>query len=278
MTLFQQMVSKVTSSNHYNKMMRFVKPLEEHFGINHFWYYRVTNTGLYSYVGTHAKWNEKCLGERDDMLKGPYLRHPDTLTSGVSLMKNSSGPTFNEIITTASEDFGINFNLHLLKKTNEGAEGFGFATHQNLHVNDEYLINELPLLTKFIKQFRQENSKIFYLIHDNPIDLNQIMGSAFYESNQPLTFPKKSKNREEFIRKLGDYDEMMALTPQEKLIFMELANGFSAPYIANKLFLSTRTIENYIANIKLKLLVDTKMELIEMSKEFSSLQKLNLNF
>jgi DNA-binding CsgD family transcriptional regulator len=275
MTDFQQMLNKVTSSVHHNKMMTFVKPLEEHFGINHFWYYRVTNTGQYSYVGTHAKWNEGCLGEREDLLKGPYLHHPDTLVSGISLMKNIADPSFIEEITNASEKFGINFNFQLLKKTADGVEGYGFATHEKFQVNDGYLLNELPLLTSFIKQFRKSNSKILDIVFDNSIDLTSILGSAFYKNDQASTYPI---NREDFLRKIGGYEGILDLTPQEMLVFNVLANGYSAPYVAKKLSLSTRTIENYIATIKEKLFVDSKIELIEMSKDFASTQKLHLDF
>jgi DNA-binding CsgD family transcriptional regulator len=255
--------------------MRFIQPLEDHFGVNHFWYYRITNSGQYSYVGSHAKWNEGCLGERNDLLKGPYLRHPDTVTSGISLMKNTSDPSFTEVLATASEQFGINFNIHLLKKTAEGVEGYGFATHQKFQVSDNHLLNELPLLIRFAKQFRKENAKIFDIIFDNSVDLTSILGSSFYKGYHTPSFPK---DREDFIRKMGAYEEILALSTQEMLIFKALANGFTAPYISKKLFLSTRTIENYIANIKQKLFVDSKIELIELAKEFTSLEKIQLDF
>jgi hypothetical protein len=37
-------------------MQRFAAPLKECFSINHFWYYRIIDSGLYSYMGTHTAW------------------------------------------------------------------------------------------------------------------------------------------------------------------------------------------------------------------------------
>ncbi len=104
------MSHKVTSSLYHNRMIKSVLPLEEHFGVNHFWYYRVTRSGHYCFVGTHTLWNEFSFAH-DVFGKFPYLRHPDTLSSGISLMKNIQNDPYMELLNTAAEQFDINLHL-----------------------------------------------------------------------------------------------------------------------------------------------------------------------
>lgn len=273
MTPFQYMDRKVTSSAYHNKMMRMGKLLEDHFGINHFWYYRVTNSGHYCYLGTHTAWNEFSFAH-DMFGKFPYLRHPNSLTDGISLIKNATNDPLQEFLSTASHQFNINFNIHLLKKTSEYVEGYGFGTHTKLHLRDEHLLNELSLLKQFIKCFREENKNIFKIIYDNQVDLASHIGPTFYENTNPF---KLSKNRDDFLKKIG-FEEVLTLSSQERQVFKSLANGFPAQHIAKELFLSKRTVEHYIEKIKDKLFINSRVELIEKAKEFVAIDLSPLDF
>lgn len=273
MTPFQLMNHKVTSSVYHNKMMRYVKLLENYLGVNHFWYYRITNEGRYSYVGTHNGWNEFTFGS-DAFSKSAYLRHPDSLLPGISLMKNIVYDPYMDLLNTAVEEFGLNFHIHLLKKIPEGVEGYGFATHSKLRLKDEHLLNELPLLKQFIKQFHEENTNIFKIIDANQVDLASHIGSVFYEN---AMHSNVLKNRDEFLRKMG-FEKILSLSAQEKRVFKALASGFTAQHIAKGLFLSKRTIEHYIENIKDKLFIDSRIELIEKAKEFAAIDQPHLVF
>lgn len=258
---FQQMYDKVSSSKHYNKMIRFLKPLNDHFGVNHFWYNRITCSGHYSFIGNHARWNEFFFSQ-DLIGKVPYFRHPDVVPQGISLMKNSA--EFNELYTIAAEKFGINFNVFLLKRTIEGIEGFGFGTYQKLGLKDEFLLNELPLLTSFIKQFREENKNVFNIAYDNQVDVASHLGESFFQNERK---GNAALNRNSFLKDIG-FEKVLSLSKQERAILKFSSNGFSAPYIAKELNLSSRTVEHYIDNIKQKLDVYSKDELIIKAKKF----------
>ena len=265
MTLFHEMLRKTTSSAHHDKMMRFVVPLKDHFGINHFWYYRVTNSGHYSFLGSHTKWTEFCYAE--NMVNHfPCLRHPNSLQNGISLMKKTSNTDYRNVLKSARNKFNINFNIQLLKKNPEGIEGFGFATRYDQRIGDEKLLNELPLLSYFIERFRKEHVKLFQLLHDNQVDLSSHLGPLFHEKQKVLQIPY---NRELFLKKMG-FAAVLSLTKREKDILKYFSHGHSASYIADQLYLSSRTVENYISNIKCKLSCFSKVELIEISKELAS--------
>jgi DNA-binding CsgD family transcriptional regulator len=261
---FHEMLRKVTSSPSYDSMLCFVANLHPLFGINHFWYYRITNSGHYSYLGTHARWNEFCF---DTALLGnfPCLRHPNALPRGINLMKADASGSYKELLQTAWEKFNINFNINLLRNIPQGVEAFGFATCYNDPRAEERLINSFPYLRHFAVEFRKRYKKLFHLLDDYQINLSSELGTLFYEFPKGHAFPC---DRKEFLRKMG-LESILSLTSREKEIF--LLSNYPAPYIAQRLELSQKTVENNLLVIKEKLACDSKVTLIQKQEELTAL-------
>lgn len=263
MNPFQAMLQKVTSSRHHDQMLRFAAPLDEHFGINHFWYYSIKNTGEYCFLGTHTKWCEYCF---DDKLLAnfPVLRHPQIAANGITLMKCSADEGYKNMLQTAWQKFKINFNINLVQKLPNEVIAFGFASRFCDEQADERILNELGLLRHFIKAFREKNSKLFELVNDNRVNLAEHFGARFYEQPKTTTIPH---NKDAFLRKIG-LSWILCLTPRERDIVELLPNCICCKKIAKRLNLSTRTVENYIATIKSKLSCSSKAELIQKTKAY----------
>lgn len=262
MNPFYRLFINVVSSPYYDHMMKFVAPLYDHLGINHFWYYKITSSGNYSYLGIHAKWSEFCF-ENNLLCSFPCLRHPDTIQSGISLMKATSNMEYQKVLETAWNKFHINFNLNLTEKISDGIEAFGFACRFNDPKADERLLNDLPFLRAFIKSFKSKHSKIFQLLEDNQIDLAAQFGSVFYEGSRGLTLPCK---RDALLQKMG-FAPFFSLTPREVDVLKFIVHGYPAAFIAKNLGLRIKTIENYLSTIKCKLACDSKTQLIEKARE-----------
>lgn len=264
MNPFFEMMKSTQASPLYAQMLRFVRPLSDHFGINHFWYYRILHSGAYSYIGTHSAWTEYCF---DQSLLGyfPCLRHPSILGKGITLMKVGGGAEYKQMLQIAWEKFHINFNLNLFENTNEGIEAFGFATRFQGYEVDEKLLNELPALRFFIQEFRKQHSKLLKFLWENTVDLTTTIGETFYERPKEIVLPF---NRTLFLKELGC--SSVCLTKREKEILKFLSNGFPASYIGQMLHLGIRTVENYIVAIKDKLAVRTKVDLIRKAQELNS--------
>lgn len=264
MKQFEEMLRKVTASPYHDAMVRFARPLKDHFGINHFWYYRITTSGQYSYLGTHLPWNEYCLnsGMIDHF---SCLRHPSIIKSGISLMKSCGDEKYQKLLDTAWEKFQIHFSLDMIQYTDDGIEAFGFGTQFKDQKNEQRLLNELPLLTHFTKAFRQKNKKMFQVVEDVQADLTAYLGPSFYEAPKGIELPL---DRTAFLRDL-DY-KLPYFSPREIDILKQLASGYPASHIAQELNLSVRTIENYLVVIKDKLLCSSKVELIQKAQEMAS--------
>lgn len=59
----------------------------------------------------------------------------------------------------------------------------------------------------------------------------------------------------------------VVLTPQEKRILLEMANGLSNQEIADNLFLSNGTVRNYVSSILLKLDAENRTDAVRIAKE-----------
>jgi len=265
MNQFLEMLRKTQSSTHYDRMVHFARPLYDHFGINHFWHYRIARNGTYSYVGTHAAWNEYCF-DQSLLSHFPCLRHPNALRRGISLMKSGKNEQYKDVQKQAWDKFNINFNLNIFDNYVEGVEAFGFGTRFQDHETEERLINELPLLRHFIKEFRQKHEVLLNKLEENAVDLSSSIGTIFYERPKEIILPLE---RSLFLRQIGCV--AIELTPREKDIAKFLANGFPASYIKDQLHLGLRTVENYIAIIKDKLSCNTKVDLIKKTQELASI-------
>lgn len=265
MVSFHEMLGKITSSSYHNQMQQFVSPLKDLLGINHFWYYRITFTGHYSYLGTHSKWSEFCF-DNAMLSHFPCLRHPNILKSGIQLMKASADNEYKKVLNDAWDKFNINFNINLQSVIPNGIEAFGFGTCYNDPHAEERLLNDLPLLKYFIKTFRKKHQKLFLLLEDNQVDLVSHFGPTFYERPKTLELPSK---RDLLLKKVG-LGHLLNLTQREMDVLKWISSGYPAPYIAKQLKLSKRTVENYIATIKSKLSCSTKVQLIQQAQDIAS--------
>ena len=119
------------------------------------------------------------------------------------------------------------------------------------------------LSKKFISYFQKENKKFIDFVHDHEVDISSFLGPSCNEA--PNAFPISPK-RELLLKQLG-FGAILLLTPREIEVLKYMAYGFPANYIAQKLHLSCRTVENYITVIKSKLDCDSKVELIKKAQD-----------
>lgn len=260
---FKDALQKTASSPHHDKMLKMSVLLQENFGINHFWYYKITHQGHFSYFGSNMAWNEYCI-ENELIKHSPNIRPPDTQPSGINFVASGVSTNSKEVLDVAWDKFRLNFNLLITQKVSSGVEAFGFATKYKDSWADQRLLNDMPVLKHFTKVFKKEHQKLFNLIDEYSIDVATKFGEDYYNRPKILTSLNNPKN---FLEKLG-YADILSLAPRELSILKYLYNGYPAAYIAQELHLSKKTVENYLATLKDKLNCATKVDLILKAKSF----------
>jgi DNA-binding CsgD family transcriptional regulator len=262
---FQEMIECSTIS-HSDAIQRFCQPLDDHFGINYFWYYKISNDGSFNCFGNHIEWMEHCYANKL-YLANPYLRHPSFYSPGINLLRKANNPTFQDSIDLGKKLFNVDLSLVTIEKCSDGIEGFGFATCLEQDQAVSMYLAEMPKLMLFSHCFKKEFNRLIEATNRDPANLRTAMGKLFDTS--PTTSPKP-KEIDLFLKKLGVHSKI-PLTSREKGICSFLLDGYSAAQIASELSLSKRTIEHAIENIKDKLHLTKKMELISKLNELSKL-------
>lgn len=273
MASLQEMHHRTSSNKDYDRMIRSVAPLCDYFNLSQFYYMRIqakADKGYFSSLGTHLDWHE-CIFENIEMVAPwPMVRHPDKLSSQITLLKNTDNFQFNQLLDFAWNKYGINFTIDIQRKIPGGIESYGFGVQTRHPAAEGHLLKELPLLEKFISYFHSENKKFIAFAHDHQVEISSLMGPRFYEDPQN-PYPV-SPQKELLLKQLG-LSAYLSLTKREIDVLKFLANGFPANYVAKKLHLSSRTVENNIAIIKSKLDCKSKVELILKAQDMVSIMK-----
>ncbi len=258
----------IARTREFEQLQSFCRPLSDHFGISYFWHYTISKSGTYTFIGTHLKWLEYCF-ENNILKDFSMLRHPDLVDEGITFMKHCQDPHYQEMLRIAQEKFALSFNINIVEKTNRGVEAFGFASEISDTMQDQRIINELPLFRYFIKSFKEKHVKLLEKTQDEEINLIEYLGEKFYQRPSTIFVPS---NREAFLRKIG-LSWILCLTPRERDILALLPTCILCQEIAHRLSLSTRTVENYVATLKCKLHCKTKAELIQKAHIFIEVEQ-----
>lgn len=268
---FQRMVA-IYSEKQEAKLKKFCQPLQDSFGINYFWYYKITNDGRYICFGSHVAWMEYYYSEKLYLLN-PYLRHPSNYSTGISLIRRVNDQEFQDTMDLSMKRFNVNLNLVFMEKTDRFIQGYGFASKLDSYATESMYLAEWPLLRLFILRFKEEFQSLIDHTTDDLIDLSSFIGkTSFFDKK--INLNPKLKERQTFLKSMGVY-EVSGITPREKDLLRLVLKGYSAFQIALELGLSKRTIEYYLNNIKNKLTCNSKKELIQIARDFSDLGYLN---
>lgn len=266
MTTLLEMHQKTTSCKEYDRMLRSVAPMCDYFNVSQFYYNRIQTVGdqeYFSTIGTNLAWHEYSFENIERMAPFPLLKDLIESTYQIALLNKTPNSQLNAFLDNAWSRFNINFTIQIQKKIPFGLESFGFGVRSRHPMAEQHLLNELPLLHKFITYFHEENGKLIDLVCEHQVKMSSPFGPPFEETYSPYLFPHK---RELLLKQLG-LDGINKLTIREIDVLKFIANGFPANYIAQQLCLSSRTVENYIAVIKSKLDCTSKIELIKKAQE-----------
>jgi DNA-binding CsgD family transcriptional regulator len=254
--------SNVSSSKEFALMLKRLEPLKSYFRLSEFFYSKIiiteTDRRIISF-GMNVAWGEYLLTNKEAFENSAAFKS-DLIKSGVYLMKNNSD--FNDISDIAWKKFKINFVLGIHKQKQNTIEDFGFGLSiQNPRAVDS-MLNHMPLINKFLSHFMAENNKLIKLASDNAIVIpckkviTKVVDKEIFSSD----------NKEKLLYQLG-LSDIGLLTPREIELLPYLAQGYPSSYIAEQLYLSKRTVENYICIIKDKLDCQSKISLIQRSQD-----------
>jgi len=217
-----------------------LKPLVEVFGLDHISYFSVDAKGNSSCLCSSPSWMEFYLNEQL-YLENPFLKHPDFVQDGVFLPKDGA-------------------SLVLISKSKDQTRGFSLS-----HARDpNRLMNEIPLLKRAFVWFEKEARGSIERL--GKIDLVPLLGKRFSQSSVDLL---GNEQRHALFEMMGIVDPK--LSHRERVCLLLYVKGMSARAIGEQLGLSMRTVEYYLENIKGKMGIFSRAELVKKGLELLEL-------
>lgn len=145
-----------------------------------------------------------------------------------------------------NERFNLHHNLEIVENTNNSIDLFGFAIkYKRPEIVNTYF-NKLEYFNRFIGEFKERASALI----DKAVQ-------------EPISFSLTQNLRDNHTVTLNNNGHLIHLNKRELEALKALYQGYSARETAALLGLSRRTVESYLENIKNKLGVSKKVELMK---------------
>jgi DNA-binding CsgD family transcriptional regulator len=254
---------KNVSSKYRDKIVSFCEPLETFLGINCFAYIKITNDDRFHIITSHLDWIEYYF-ERDLHTKQPHIVPLENSNSGLCLARNINDCGFKEIMNAGKSKFNVNCCLSLMNKTDDAINMAFFDVNSSDELHDTLLLNELPIIKKFLARFVSENQDIMDAFDHNSIDMGQLFPNGRPQASREVM--RICSQRRQLLENLG-IKVSCQLSMRESELLREIGKGFSATQISKALHLSRRTVEHAIERLKDKLDCSSKLELTHKAQD-----------
>ena len=220
-------------------------------GINYFWYNRYYYDGKVLNISNSQLFLTKTLLEYD------CLDYADIWISVNKNMKVGDNlkllhPTEHKDYYELSNLFKVHNPFNIFYKTKDYIELIGFACDKPQFQAVNLYFNYLPVLEKFAAKFKKEAKIIIKQAENNLI----ILPKRTFDIDYQLSVPK-----------VGSINENNILTKREQECLSVLSKGMSYKEISSNLFISQRTVEEHINNIKSKTGLNSRSQLIKFYNE-----------
>lgn len=252
------------------KISPLVEPLSQLFNVHTFGYRKFFPDGTSFSVASNYEWMKFSQETFDDKIIPNYENEiSSVLKGGKSYFLRIGEPDRNNLFLSTLYDFDIWNTLSLYKKSGACVEGFYFtSTRQNEGIIEEYT-NNMILFERFSFYFKGKFSDIlpeksmqsFSTFTVSPKTFQQPSSLLSLQSQDIRNFISETPIHKFFLH-TGRQD--VGLSSQEFKCLALLSRGKTAKEIGRALTLSSRTVESYIENIKCKLDVRSRGQLIDL--------------
>lgn len=237
-------------------------PLKKHFGITSFVYQKNFSQGGEIRLSNQPEWL-KHFYDQEYYKQSVFETHPDHYQSGFALW--SELKHHSEVLDAAHE-FHITHGVTLTVKVDDGVEFYFFGTTPDNHQVVSLYLNNMDLLERFIVYFKDKAKKLIEQASRHKIFIHKNYERNIAEQESAAIFHPGEMTREAFLEdtiiKSYVFDEHTILTKRELDCVQCLLQGKTLQQTAEMLFISPRTAETHLENVRQKLHCQNKSELI----------------
>lgn len=258
------------SGKYNHRLKKVCEPLFKTFGINYFFHQSVTSDGQFHVIGTYPDFMHD-YGEQNYHLYNPFIMGFEKLKSGIYLYDSIDDDTFQTTLNRVSKKYNLKHSLILMEKNANRCDQYGFTIPTNSSHSSNIVINEMPLFKQFIDYFKNECSIFIKELQENPVILTKEIEKSYISLKDNQFDHTKRVEFLNDIHRIHRSFSTITLSNREKECLRYCLEGKSASQIADILFLSNRTVEHYLEQLKDKFLCERKSELIGLLHQIKKL-------
>lgn len=229
--------------NYIEDLKSFLQPLKKCSPINYFEHSRIYKDGRSFIISTAPEF-------LTHFLKNKYSRPSPEIYTNSGIFLWSAIPGLYEFDKQLVDmfHFGIDHGISFVSVHEQYIDICDFAASPESYFIANFYLNNLKLLEGFIKNYKEQ---FLSLIQEHE-------KSTF---NIPL-------RPQHFSKKICSYTSLETITSRELNCIELFAQGYTAKTTAKKLGIAPRTVERHFENIKYKLNLHSKSELLSLLFEF----------
>jgi DNA-binding CsgD family transcriptional regulator len=245
-----------------------IHPLKDAFGVTSIVYQRNFNDGSEIRLSNQPAWLKHFYEQGYYRVSG-FEKHPDQYQSGLVVWSHLS---HHQPILTAARSFDIDHGMTLIKKTDDGCEFYFIGTTHNRPYTTNLLLNHQDFLQRFTLYFKEQAVSLLKTAYMQRLTIANKYEHVISDE-QGIPFKTTSANFAQALTlKKIHLANNTVLSGREMSCAKLLLQGMTARGIAERLFISPRTVETHLQHLKQKLNCRTKAELV------NQLLRLNLQF
>lgn len=259
-------VNKHVMVKHGHQFGELCEPIFKATQINYVGLARLYKDGARSYLISNPEWGKVLLenkyhlaGTEDALLYGPEFSHQLWHASSMFTLNEKTQNLFKDCV---ANNYGN--GITLIERANDFVEFFHICTNSGYERVDPFLENNIDILWNYVLYIRESLAKNKEL--KNAYNKKYQYNLISFDGNSQLN---SKPNSELHVRKyyLGGYFGDVYFTTKEMDCMILLYQNKNINEMARILNLSSRTIEAYLENIRLKISCPTKTALVlELSR------------
>lgn len=259
----KNIIRRHPSIAHAHDIQEICRPLQ-HFNISYFSHAHIDNEKRFAAICSNPGFLEHYISKK--------YYNADIHMAGTNKFNNfviwdtieRSG--LSEKMGIEALEFGIDHTFTIIEVNEQGKDYYHFSTHLPCKSFNQIYLRNFDLLNLFIAYFKDKirETKILSSAYNVTYTLDDSAEGYAIKNNDVLT--NMDNKRDKFIESLSLANHLtnhFIFTKREKECLLFTIRGKTAKQIARILGVSHRTIEEYLANIKVKMRVASKAEMIE---------------
>lgn len=251
------------TEQHVNQL---TAPLFDYTDISFFAYSRYYPNNTLSILSTYADWTEAIFNQGKAInyqnIELLLARHPNInqlSNSHYYLLRDDNQDAFS-----LGRNYNINSTLVMIDKQDDFYELFCFASKENKELIRFYF-NNWNYLVKFKYRFIEKGGKLIGVADKNKLKLSKSHNNDAKGNNNMPFNPEKLKEALQVDHYHILYQgKRVAITAREFDCLKGIGQGRTIKETGKLLGISPRTVEGYLNNLKDKLVIDQRSELINI--------------